>query len=158
MASYKTLDDVNVEGKRVLLRVDMNVPMDENGNVTDATRIERVLPTFKELIAGGAKVIILSHFGRPKGERIPDMSMKPVATALSQHLKQDVAFADDCIGETAAQAIDTMSNGSVLMLENVRYHKGETDNDPEFAKSLAALGDLFVHDAFSCSHKGTRIN
>src|SRR5215475_15673097 len=119
--SFRTLDDVDVKGKRVLLRVDLNVPT-ENGRVTDTTRLERVGPTITEISAKGGKIILLAHFGRPKG-RDPKESLKPVAAALSQVIKKPVAFADDCIGEAAEKAVAAMKNGNVLLLENTRFHK-----------------------------------
>ena len=153
MASFKTLDDVtSLTGKRVLVRVDLNVPM-EAGIVTDATRIERVLPTIKELSANGAKVILLAHFDRPKGKVVPEMSLAPVAAETSKLLGAPVSFAADCIGDVAASAIAAMNNGDVLMLENTRFHAGEEGNDPAFVKALAANGDLYVNDAFSAAHR-----
>ena len=153
MARFKTLDDVgNILGSRVLVRVDLNVPM-EAGVITDATRIERVLPTIKELSAKGSKVILLAHFDRPKGKIVPEMSLAPVAAETAKLLGAPVAFAADCIGEVAATAITAMQNGDVLMLENTRFHSGEEGNDPEFAKALAANGDIFVNDAFSAAHR-----
>jgi phosphoglycerate kinase len=149
--SFRTLDDVDVKGKRVLLRVDLNVPM-ENGRVTDATRLERVAPTITEIADKGGKVILLAHFGRPKGRDAKD-SLKPVAEALSKVIKKPVAFADDCVGEPAAKAIAAMKDGDILCLENTRFHAGEEGNDPAFAAQLAALGDLFVNDAFSAAHR-----
>ncbi|MBO0346928.1 phosphoglycerate kinase [Roseibium sp. CAU 1637] len=150
---FKTLDDLTeLTGRRVLVRVDLNVPMDA-GKVTDATRIERILPTIKELSEKGAKVILLAHFGRPKGERVPDMSLEPVAQVLADYLLQPVDFAEDCIGQAAEDAIADLSDGDVLLLENTRYHKGEEKNDPEFAKALAANGDAYVNDAFSAAHR-----
>lgn len=151
--TFKTLDDLSdLSGKRALLRVDLNVPMDA-GKVTDTTRIERVLPTIRELSEKGAKVILLAHFGRPKGERVAGMSLAPVAPAVADLLGKPVAFADDCIGDPAAAAIAAMNDGDVLLLENTRYHKGEEKNDPDFAKALAANGDIFVNDAFSAAHR-----
>ncbi|WP_421979782.1 phosphoglycerate kinase [Roseibium sp.] len=151
--AFKTLDDLSgLSGKRVLVRVDLNVPMDGD-RVTDTTRIERVLPTIRELSDKGAKVVLLAHFGRPKGERVADMSLAPVAPAVADLLKKPVAFAEDCIGEPAATAIASMSDGDVLLLENTRYHKGEEKNDPEFARALAANGDIYVNDAFSAAHR-----
>jgi phosphoglycerate kinase len=147
----RTLDDVDVKGKRVLLRIDLNVPM-EKGRVTDATRIERVLPTIREVSGKGGKAIILSHFGRPKG-RDPKESLKPVAEALGQQLGRPVAFANDCVGEDAARAVKAMKDGDVLVLENTRFHPGEEKNDPAFAKELAKNGDLYVNDAFSAAHR-----
>ncbi|MEO1111511.1 MAG: phosphoglycerate kinase [Pseudomonadota bacterium] len=151
--AFKTLDDLSgITGKRALVRVDLNVPMD-GGRVTDTTRIERVLPTIRELSAKGAKVVLLAHFGRPKGERVAEMSLAPVAPAVAELLAMSVAFADDCIGPAAADAIAALPDGGVLLLENTRYHKGEEKNDPEFARALAANGDVYVNDAFSAAHR-----
>ena len=152
MPSFRTLDDLDPTGQRILLRVDLNVPM-EDGRVTDTTRIERVLPTIRELAAKGAKVVLLAHFGRPKGKPDPKESLRPVAAALGQALGMPVAFAADCIGETAAAAIAALEPGGVLLLENTRFHPGEEKNDPGFAKALAANGDVFVNDAFSAAHR-----
>jgi phosphoglycerate kinase len=149
--TFRTLDDVNVKGKRVLLRVDLNVPM-ENGRVTDATRLERVAPTITELSDKGAKVILLAHFGRPKG-RDPKESLKPVAEALSLVVKRPVGFADECIGEVAAKAVSGLKDGDILCLENTRFHKEEEKNDPAFVAELAKLGDIWVNDAFSAAHR-----
>ncbi len=152
MTKFRTLDDVSVAGKRVLVRVDLNVPTDA-GRVTDTTRIDRVVPTINEIAQGGGRVILLAHFGRPKGTRNPDMSLEVVVPALSEALGKPVVFASDCIGHTAADAIAALADGDVLLLENTRFHPGETDNDPDFAGKLAALGDLFVNDAFSAAHR-----
>ena len=150
--NVRTLDDAgDLKGKRVLVRVDLNVPM-ENGRVTDATRIERVLPTIQEIADKGGKVILLAHFGRPKG-RDPKESLRPVAQAVSEHVGKPVAFADDCIGEAAAKAVAALNDGDVLLLENTRFHPEEEKNDPAFAKELAKLGDLYVNDAFSAAHR-----
>jgi phosphoglycerate kinase len=149
--TFRTLDDVDVKGKRVLLRVDLNVPT-ENGRVTDTTRLERVAPTIAEISARGGKVILLAHFGRPKG-RDPKESLKPVAAALSQVIKKPVAFADDCVGDVAEKAIDAMKDGDILCLENTRFHKEEENNDPAFVAELAKLGDIWVNDAFSAAHR-----
>ena len=149
--SFRTLDDVDVKGKRVLLRVDLNVPM-ENGRVTDATRLERVAPTITEIADKGGKVVLLAHFGRPKG-RDPKESLKPVAEALSKVIKKPVGFADECIGDVAAKAVDAMKDGDILCLENTRFHKEEEKNDPAFVSELAKLGDLWVNDAFSAAHR-----
>src|ERR1700727_3422619 len=149
---FRTLDDADVAGKRVLLRVDLNVPM-ENGAVTDATRIERVLPTIREIAKKGGKVILLAHFGRPKGGPDEANSLRPVAAAVAEHLQQPVAFAPDCIGEVAARAIAAMKDGDVLLLENTRFHKGEEKNDPAHVDELAKLGDVYVNDAFSAAHR-----
>jgi phosphoglycerate kinase len=149
--SFRTLDDVDVKGKRVLLRVDLNVPM-ENGRVSDATRLERVAPTIIEISDKGGKVILLAHFGRPKG-REPKDSLKPVAAALAEVIKRPVGFADDCIGEVAARAVGAMKDGEILCLENTRFHKEEEKNDPAFVAELAKLGDIWVNDAFSAAHR-----
>jgi phosphoglycerate kinase len=151
MKQFHTLDDVDVKGKRVLLRVDLNVPM-ENGHVSDATRLERVAPTITEISTKGGKVILLAHFGRPKGRDAKD-SLKPVAAALAEVIKRPVAFADDCIGEPAAKAIAAMKDGDILCLENTRFHKEEEKNDPAFVAELAKLGDIWVNDAFSAAHR-----
>jgi phosphoglycerate kinase len=149
---YRTLDGVDVAGKRVLVRVDFNVPM-ENGKVTDDTRLEAALPTIKRLRDGEAKTILISHFDRPKGKRVPSMSLKPVVAPLEQLLGAPVAFANDCVGEPADKAVAAMRDGDVLLLENLRFHAGEEANDPAFARELAANGDLYVDDAFSAAHR-----
>ena len=152
MAAYKTLDDVNVAGKRVLVRVDLNVPMD-GARVTDDTRLRAVAPTINELAQKGAKTILLAHFGRPKGKRDESQSLKAILPALEQTLKQDVHFADDCVGEAAEAAVAKLTPGDVLLLENTRFHAGEEKNDPDFAQALARLGDIYVNDAFSAAHR-----
>ncbi len=153
MADYRTLDDAgDVTGKAVLVRVDLNVPM-AGGAVSDFMRIDAVKPTIAELLAKGAKVILLSHFSRPKGARVAAMSLRPIVPALEKIIGRPVAFARDCIGDTAAKAIAELQNGAVLLLENTRFHAGEENNDPEFAAALAALGDLYVNDAFSAAHR-----
>ncbi len=151
MKPFRTLDDVDVKGKRVLLRVDLNVPM-ENGRVTDETRLERVAPTITEIAGKGGKVILLAHLGRPKG-RDPEESLEPVAAALATVVRKPVAFADDCIGEAAAKAVAAMKDGDILCLENTRFHKEEEKNDPAFVAELAKLGDIWVNDAFSAAHR-----
>src|SRR5947209_12028709 len=151
MKQFRTLDDVDVKGKRVLLRVDLNVPT-ENGRVTDATRLQRVAPTITELSGKDAKVILLAHFGRPKG-RDPKDSLKPIAAALSHVIKRPVGFAEDCIGDIAQKAVTAMKDGDILCLENTRFHKEEESNDPSFVAELAKLGDLWVNDAFSAAHR-----
>src|SRR5436190_16138644 len=151
MANFKTLDDVDVKGKRVLLRVDLNVPMD-GGKVTDLTRIERVAPTITEISGKGGRAILLAHFGRPKGRDAKD-SLKPVADALAQVIGKPVAFAADCVGEIAEKAIAAMKDGGILCLENTRFHKEEEKNDPAFVAELARLGDIWVNDAFSAAHR-----
>jgi phosphoglycerate kinase len=150
--AFRTLDGVDVAGKRVLLRADLNVPV-RDGKITDLTRIERLSPTIRELSGKGAKVIVLSHFDRPKGKRVPSMSLAPMATALGSVLGRHVRFAEDCVGVPAQQAIDTLSNGDVVVLENTRFHEGEEKNDARFAAEIAQLGDLFVNDAFSAAHR-----
>jgi phosphoglycerate kinase len=151
MTSFRTLDEAPVKGQRVLVRVDINVPM-EDGRVTDTTRIDRVLPTIREIADRGGKVILLAHFGRPKGPD-PKESLKPIAKAVGEVLGKPVAFAEDCIGEKAEQAVAALQEGGVLLLENTRFHAGEEKNDPDFAKALAKLGDLYVNDAFSAAHR-----
>ena len=151
--TFKTLDDLNdIAGKRVLARVDLNVPVSD-GKVMDATRIERVAPTILELSDKGAKVILLAHFGRPKGEVVADMSLKMIAPAVEVVLDRRVLFASDCVGDVAKSAIEAMQNGDILLLENTRFHKGEEKNTPEFTAALAANGDIFVNDAFSAAHR-----
>jgi phosphoglycerate kinase len=148
----KTTDGLDLAGKRVLVRADLNVPA-KNGVVTDATRLERLVPGLKDLAARGAKVIVLSHFGRPKGGPDAENSLAPIATALGKLVGLPVAHATDCIGEEAARAVGALPNGGIVVLENTRFHKGEEKNDPAFAKALAANGDLFVNDAFSAAHR-----
>src|ERR1700746_1369644 len=151
MKQFRTLDDVDVKGKRVLLRVDLNVPM-EAGRVTDTTRLERVAPTINEISDKGGKVILLAHFGRPKG-RDPKESLKQVADARSKVIKKPVAFADDCIGEVAQKAISAMKDGDILCLENTRFHKEEEKNDPAFVAALAKLVATWANAAFSAAHR-----
>ena len=150
--TFRTLDGLDVTGKRVLLRADLNVPV-RDGRITDLTRIERLSPTIRELSSNGAKVIVCSHFERPKGKRVPAMSLKPVATALGEVLGQRVRFAEDCVGLPAQQSVERMAKGDVLVLENTRFHPGEEANDPGFARKLASLADLYVNDAFSAAHR-----
>jgi phosphoglycerate kinase len=149
---FRNLDDADVKGKRVLLRVDLNVPMHE-GKVADATRIKEIAPTIAELADKGGKVILLSHFGRPKGAPDPKFSLRPVAAEVARIMQRPVAFAADCVGPPAEAAVGKMKNGDVLCLENTRFHPGEENNDKEFARQLAALGDIFVDDAFSAAHR-----
>ena len=153
MSAFRTLDDAgSLKGRRVLMRVDLNVPM-ENGRVTDDTRIARVAPTIREVADQGAKVILLAHFGRPKGKREPKESLEPVVPALRSVLGRPVAFAADCIGPEAAEAVTALRDGDVLLLENTRFHAGEEKNDPGFADALAANGDVYVNEAFSAAHR-----
>ena len=151
--SHRSLGDLQVAGRRVLLRADLNVPM-KDGKVTDATRIERLAPTIRELAGAGARVVVLSHFGRPDGQRRDDMSLRPLAGALSGALGgAPVSFASDCIGPEARAMVDRLADGQVGLLENLRFHAGEEANDPAFAAELARLGDVYVNDAFSAAHR-----
>ncbi|HZF77370.1 MAG TPA: phosphoglycerate kinase [Acetobacteraceae bacterium] len=152
MARFRTLDDLDPRGKRVLLRADLNVPV-RDGKITDRTRIERLSPTIRELAEKGARVIVCSHFDRPKGKRVPEMSLRPMAEALSDALGRPVAFADDCVGPEAEAAAARLADGDVLLLENTRYHAGEEKNDPDLAQGLARLAQVFVNDAFSAAHR-----
>ena len=149
---FRTLDNVAVAGRRVLLRADLNVPV-RDGAITDLTRIERLSPTIRELAGKGARVVVCSHFDRPRGKIVAEMSLRPMAAALGQVLGIPVAFAPDCIGEPAASAIAALPDGGVLVLENTRFHPGEEKNDPIFAAALAKSADLFVNDAFSAAHR-----
>jgi len=151
MPTFRSLDDADVKGKRVLVRVDLNVPM-QDGKVADSTRIEEIVPTITELTDKGGKVILLSHFDRPKG-RDPKYSLRPVAVEVARLVKRPVGFADDCIGAKAEAAVAAMRNGDIVCLENTRFHPGEEKNDKEFAQKLASLGDIFVNDAFSAAHR-----
>ncbi len=150
--ALRTLDGVAVAGRHILLRADLNVPV-HDGKITDLTRLERITPTIRELSANGAQVIVCSHFGRPKGRRDPALSLAPVARALGEVLGRQVRFAEDCIGTAAHQAVDVLRDGSVVVLENTRFHSGEEKNDPAFARELASLADIYVDDAFSASHR-----
>ncbi len=150
--SWNTLDDLDLSGKIVLTRVDINVPV-ENGEVTDATRIQRIVPTVRDILAAGGKPVLLAHFDRPKGKVVPEMSLKPLVPVLEKHLGAPVRFAEDCIGGPAKRAVAALKDGEVLLLENTRFHAEEEQNDPAFAASLAALGDVYVNDAFSAAHR-----
>jgi phosphoglycerate kinase len=150
---FKSIDDLDVRGKRVLVRADLNVPV-KNGRVTDSTRIDRTAITLKELLGRGARVVLLAHFGRPDGKRLPEMSLRPVLEPLSKALGgKPVAFAEDCIGDPARKAVAALKDGEIALLENLRYHAAEEKNDPLFARELASLGDFYVNDAFSCAHR-----
>ena len=149
----KTVKDIDLKNKKVLVRCDFNVPMDENKNITDNRRIVAALPTIKYLLEQNCKVVLCSHLGRPKGEFKPEFSLKPVAKELSKLLGQEVIMAKDVIGEDAKTKAQNLKNGEVLLLENVRFHREETDNDPEFAKKLASFGEIFVNDAFGTAHR-----
>ena len=150
--TWKTLDDINIDGKRVLVRVDINVPV--NGRVvTDTTRIDRIVPTVLDILAKGGKPILLAHFGRPKGQIVPELSLSVVVPALTAALNRTVTFANESNGKSATQSVDDMNDGDVLLLENVRFHAGETKNDPALAAEFAKLGDVFCNDAFSAAHR-----
>ncbi|MCI2393437.1 phosphoglycerate kinase [Aliiroseovarius sediminis] len=150
--AWKTLDDMDLDGKVVLTRVDINVPV-ENGQVTDDTRIQRILPTIRDILEAGGMPVLLAHFGRPKGQRVPEMSLSVVRPALEAALGSPVKFAEDCIGGPAKKAVAGLEKGDVLLLENTRFHEGETTNDGSFAASLAALGNVYCNDAFSAAHR-----
>lgn len=149
----KTVKDIDLKGKKVFVRCDFNVPMDENQNITDNTRIKAALPTIKYLLEQNCKIILASHLGRPKGEVKPEYSLKPVAKELSKLLGKEVIMANDVIGEDATTKAENLKEGEMLLLENVRFHKEETDNDPEFAKKLASMAEIFVNDAFGTAHR-----
>lgn len=153
MARVKTIDDIDLHGKATFVRVDFNVPLDADGTVTDETRINAALPTIKELQAKGAKIILASHLGRPKGERISSMSLSPVAPILAEKLGTPILFLEDCVGEEIQSAVNSLRDGQVALLENLRFHKGETENNPDFSSSLANLADVFVNDAFGTAHR-----
>ena len=150
--SFRTLDTVDVAGKRVLVRADLNVPV-RDGKISDLTRIERLSPTIRELAGKGARVIVASHFDRPKGKRVPEMSLAPMAAALGEVLGQRVRFVEDCTGPAAEQAVELLEPGQVLVLENTRFHAGDEKNDRQFSEDLAKLADIFVNDAFSAAHR-----
>lgn len=152
LSVFRTLDDVDVAGKRVLVRADLNVPM-EDERITDATRIGRVLANIREISEKKGKVIILSHLGRPKNGPDPENSLKPVAVELERQLGRYIAFASDCVGDVAKSAVNSMRDGDILLLENTRFHAAETKNDPAFVDALAELGDIYVNDAFSAAHR-----
>ena len=149
----KTVRDIDVKGKKVLVRCDFNVPQDENGNITDNRRIVSALDTIKYLLENNAKVILCSHLGRPKGEFKPEFSLKPIAVELSRLLDKEVKLAKDVIGEDAQNLVNNMAEGEAILLENVRFHREETDNDPEFSKKLASFAEVFVNDAFGTAHR-----
>ena len=151
--AVKSIKDVDVAGKRVFCRVDFNVPLDASGSVRDDTRIVRALPTVKYAKTQGARMILASHLGRPKGERRPEMSLRPVASRVSELLEGEVLFADDCVGPEASEVVESLEPGGVALLENLRFHPQETKNDPEFARELAALGEVYVNDAFGTAHR-----
>jgi len=148
-----TVADINFRSQRVLVRIDFNVPLDDKQNITDDRRIKAALPTLKKILDDGGKVIACSHLGRPKGKHVPEMSLRPAAKRLSELLGMEVGFAEDCIGPEASNVVGKMNDGDCLLLENLRFHAEETKNDPEFAKKLASLGDIFVNDAFGTAHR-----
>jgi phosphoglycerate kinase len=150
--AWKTLDEMQLSGKRVLTRVDINVPV-ANGTVTDTTRIDRIVPTVKDILAAGGKPILLAHFGRPKGERVPDLSLQQLVPALEAAFGTKVMFAADCVGPAAEAAVNALPDGEALLLENTRYHAGETKNDADLTAEMAKLGDIFCNDAFSAAHR-----
>ncbi|MDJ1017450.1 MAG: phosphoglycerate kinase [Paracoccaceae bacterium] len=150
--AWKTLDDMDLDGKVALVRVDLNVPV-ENGQVTDATRIERIVPTVRDILEKGGKPVLMAHFGRPKGQRVPEMSLSQIVGTLEAHLGAPVTFAEDSIGGPAKQAVASMEPGQVVLLENTRYHPGEPKNDGMLAASFAALGEVYINDAFSAAHR-----
>jgi phosphoglycerate kinase len=152
MPDFLTLNDLSLRGKTVLLRADLNVPM-QDGRVTDDERLARLLPTLREISGAGARIVILSHFGRPEGKPDPALSLRPVAAALENLWNRPVAFAGDCVGPEADTAVKALAPGNILVLENTRFHPGEETNDPAFAKQLASLGDIYVNDAFACAHR-----
>ncbi len=147
------INDLDLKGKRVLMRVDFNVPLDENQNITDDVRITAALPSIEKVIAEGGKLILMSHLGRPKGEVKSEYSLKPVAERLSELLNKEIKFATDCIGDEVTKLVAGLKNGEVLLLENLRFHKAETNNDPEFSKQLASFGDVYINDAFGTAHR-----
>ena len=147
------LEEVQVRGLRVLTRVDFNVPLDANLRVTDNNRIRQALPTIRRIVDQGGRAVLMSHLGRPKGERIPELSLKPAADALAGLLGTAVSLVPDCVGVSAEAQVQAMQDGEVLLLENLRYHKAETKNDPEFCRQLARLGDVYVNDAFGTAHR-----
>lgn len=149
----RSIRDVELKGKRVLMRVDFNVPMDDDGNITDDARIKAAIPTIEYILDQGASLILMSHLGRPKGKPDPKYSLKEVARHLSRLLHKEVLMADDCIGPAVQKLVDQLAPGKILMLENVRFHPGEEKNDPEFSQQLARLGDIYVNDAFGTAHR-----
>lgn len=154
----KSIRDIDVNGKKVFIRVDFNVPMDENQNITNDKRIRATLPTLNYLLEHNAAIILACHVGRPKGQRVPELSVKPIVKRLSELLGKEVKYAEDCVGEAAEKAAADLKPGEVLLLENLRYHNEETKNDPEFAKQLASLADVAVDDAFGVSHRAHASN
>lgn len=149
----QSIRDMDISGKRVLFRFDFNVPLDKTGSIKDDTRIRRALPTIRYAMDQGARSVLTSHMGRPKGERVPELSLRPVSVRLGELLGCDVGFVDDCVGESVAQAVGALNDGDVLLLENLRFHAGETKNDARFSAALASLADVYVNDAFGTAHR-----
>ncbi|HSL92506.1 MAG TPA: phosphoglycerate kinase, partial [Candidatus Limnocylindrales bacterium] len=154
----RAIDQLDLSGKRVLIRVDFNVPMDKAGNITDDTRIQAAIPTIRHAVTHGAKAILISHLGRPKGKKVPEMSLAPSAKRLSALLGKEVPFVPDCVGDDVEKAVAAMRPGDVVLLENVRFHPEEEKNDESFGKKLAALCDVYVNDAFATAHRGHASN
>lgn len=151
------LNDLKIKNKKVLIRVDMNVPLDKNQNITDDNRIRAVLPTLNYALDENAKVILCSHIGRPKGKVVPELSLEPVARRLSRLLQKDVKLAPDCVGPEVKKMIEAMQPGDIILLENLRFHPEETKNNDDFGRELAALADIYVNDAFAVAHRGPRL-
>jgi len=151
--AVKSVEDIDLKGKKVIVRCDFNVPLDENLTITDEKRIVSSLPTIKYILNEGAKLILMSHLGRPKGKIIPEMSLAPVARSLSGHLNKEVKLAPDCVGTEVESMVSSMKEGDVILLENLRYHKEETENDPDFSRQLASLADVYINDAFGTAHR-----
>jgi phosphoglycerate kinase len=151
--AVKSIRDIDIKGKRVFFRFDFNVPLDEAGIIKDDTRIRRAVPTIEYAVGQGARCILTSHLGRPKGERKPELSLRPVAVRLGELLGREVRFVDDCVGDAVQEAVSALPDGGVLLLENLRFHVGETRNDPEFSAELASLADVYVNDAFGTAHR-----
>ena len=149
----KYIDEIPLKGQRVLMRTDFNIPLDDSGNITDDNRIRAALPSIRHAIEAGARLILCSHLGRPKGQRIEKFSLRPVARRLGKLIGQEVSLAPDCIGAEVENQVNSISDGEVLLLENLRYHQGETKNDPGFAEALARMADVYINDAFAVSHR-----
>ncbi len=149
----KSIDDLQLKDKRVFVRVDFNVPLDADSTITDDTRINAALPTIRKLSESGAKVVLASHLGRPKGEKVPSMSLAPVAPVLAERIGLPVMFLDDCVGENVENSVNSMMSGQIALLENLRFHSGETENEPAFAQALSRLADVYVNDAFGTAHR-----
>ena len=153
-----SIDQVEISGKRVLMRVDFNVPVDADGNVTDTTRIKAHLRTIRYCMEKGSKLVLISHMGRPKGQRVEKLTLRPCAAILSDLLGKEVPFVDDCVGDKALAAVNAMKPGDVILLENLRFHIGDEKNDPEFARQLAELADVYIDDAFAVAHRKAASN